>query len=227
MNFSTPKRTDKAKEIARAALKQFTLKGFVAASLEKIAAEAGIGKSTIYEYYKNKDELFVAAVEEACQVWFRDVEEICRQTGDPMQRLALIATSFLECPDYPPKAFLRFFFEILMQTITEGGVFSKRKHFIREVHQRMIRTVADILLTGVSSGDFRPEIAKDAGKIAITYLAYLDGMMLNSLLAENYIDINAQLSFFLETFEPVLRPPGRAGAMDGEGQSTETQDIKV
>ena len=209
MDFASPKRANKAREIARAALDQFTLMGFVTASLEKIAAVAGIGKSTIYEYYKNKDELFVAAVEEACEAWFRDMEEICRQTRDPMQRLGLIAASFLNCAEYPPKVFQRFFFEILMQTITEGGVFFKRKHFIREVHQKVIRTVADILLTGVSSGDLRPEIAKDAEKIAITYLAFLDGMMLNSLVADSYIDIDAQVAFFLQHLEPILLSPGR------------------
>ncbi|MEJ2040714.1 MAG: TetR/AcrR family transcriptional regulator, partial [Desulfosarcinaceae bacterium] len=112
MNFSTPKRADKAREIAAAALDQFTHMGFVAASLEKIAAAAGIGKSTIYEYYKNKDELFVAAVEEASDSWFKEVEEICRQTRDPLQRLEKIAASFLNCEDYPPKASQRFYFEI-------------------------------------------------------------------------------------------------------------------
>jgi AcrR family transcriptional regulator len=222
MNLNTPKRTDKAREIARAALDQFTQMGFVSASLEKIAAVAGIGKSTIYEYYKNKDELFAAAVEVACEDWFKDMEEICHQTRDPMQRLELIAASFLDCTDYPPKAFQRFFFEILMQTITEGGVFFTRKHFLREVHQKVIRTVADILLTGISSGDLRPQIAMDAEKIAITYLAFLDGMMLNSLVADSYIDINAQVAFFLKNLEPILRSPGRTGAMDKEGQAEET-----
>ena len=205
MNHTSPKRADKAKEIAQAALDQFTQLGFVAASLEKIASAAGIGKSTIYEYYKNKEELFVAAVEAACDGWFNDVDEICRQTQDPIERLEGIAANFMECPDYPPKAFHRFYFDILMQTVMEGGVFYTRKHFIREMHQKMIRKVVDILLTGVSTGTLRPEIAKDAQKITITYMAFLDGMVLNSLMTENYIEVNDQIAFFLNSLEPLLR----------------------
>jgi AcrR family transcriptional regulator len=221
MKVSTPKRADKAKEIARAALNQFTIMGFVAASLEKIAAEAGIGKSTIYEYYKNKEELFAAAVEEVCEGWFNEMEEICRQTSDPMQRLEMIAASFLECPDFPPKAFQRFFFEILMQTITEGGVFFERKHYIRDVHQRVIRAIAGILLIGVSSGDLKPEIAKDAEKIAITFLAFLDGMVLNSLVAESYIDVKGQIAFFLKNLEPIMRSPERTKTKGEDNPSPE------
>lgn len=210
MNRTNPKRAGKAREIARAALEQFAQMGFVAASLEKIAATAGIGKSTIYEYYKNKEELFVAAVEEACEGWFNDIREICEQTRDPIERLARIAASFMDCADYPPKAFQRFFFEILMQTITEGGVFFTRKHFIREVHQKVLRNIADILLTGVSRGELKPEIAKDAEKIAVTFLAFMDGMVLNSLVAEGYIDVEAQIAFFLKNLEPILRAPARS-----------------
>jgi AcrR family transcriptional regulator len=210
MVFTTPKRADKAREIARAALDQFTQKGFVSARLENIAAAAGIGKSTIYEYFRNKEELFAAAVQEAFEAWFNDIREICAQTEDPMERLERIASEFMECKEHPACSTQRFYFEILMQTIMEGGVFYTRKHFIREVHQKYIRTIADILLAGVSRGQLKPEIARDADKIAITFLSFLDGMALNSLVAQGYIDVNQQVAFFLHNMAPLLR----SGHMD-------------
>jgi AcrR family transcriptional regulator len=205
MNFTTPKRADKAREIALAALDQFTQKGFVSASLEHIAAAAGIGKSTIYEYFKNKEELFIAAVEETMEMWFNDIRKICDRTNDPIERLDRIANEFMEAEGESPPSAQRFFFEILMQTIMEGGVFFTRKHYIREVHQKFIRTIADILLAGVSRGQLKPEIARDADKIAIAYLSFLDGMMLNSLIAEGYIDVKLQIAFFLQNLAPLLR----------------------
>jgi hypothetical protein len=42
-------------------------------------------------------------------------------------------------------------------------------------------------------------------KIAIAYLSFLDGMMLNSLIAEGYIDVKLQIAFFLQNLAPLLR----------------------
>jgi TetR/AcrR family transcriptional repressor of mexJK operon len=46
--------------ILDAALTVFSDKGFVGASMDDIAAEAGISKPTLYQYFPSKDELFTA-----------------------------------------------------------------------------------------------------------------------------------------------------------------------
>ena len=48
----------KVEQILEAAIKVFAFKGYHNARVEEIAIEAGIGKSTIYEYFKSKQELF-------------------------------------------------------------------------------------------------------------------------------------------------------------------------
>jgi len=48
-------------EILDAALRVFTRRGLHNTTLEEVAKEAGISKGTIYLYFKNKEELFVAA----------------------------------------------------------------------------------------------------------------------------------------------------------------------
>ncbi len=48
-------------EILDAALRVFARCGLHKTNLEEVAREAGISKGTIYLYYKNKEELFVAA----------------------------------------------------------------------------------------------------------------------------------------------------------------------
>ena len=46
--------------ILDAALKLFTRKGYENTSIEELAAEAGVGKGTIYSYFKTKSEIFLA-----------------------------------------------------------------------------------------------------------------------------------------------------------------------
>ena len=48
--------------ILRAASRVFSLNGFEGAKIDDIAKEAGIGKGTIYEYFKSKQELFDESV---------------------------------------------------------------------------------------------------------------------------------------------------------------------
>ena len=58
-------------DILRSALAEFGLRGVDGASMSEIAARAGIGKSTIYEYFPSKTELFLAS----CEVKIRQVQE--------------------------------------------------------------------------------------------------------------------------------------------------------
>jgi AcrR family transcriptional regulator len=51
-------------EITAAALDVFAARGFAAARLEDVAAQAGISKGTLYLYFRNKEELFKAVVRE-------------------------------------------------------------------------------------------------------------------------------------------------------------------
>src|SRR5437867_4192319 len=50
-------------EILDAALRVFARRGLHRTNLEEVAKEAGISKGTIYLYFKNKEELFVAAAQ--------------------------------------------------------------------------------------------------------------------------------------------------------------------
>ena len=48
----------KRERILNAAEALFAEKGFSAATVEEVAKRAGIGKSTVYEYFGSKDEIF-------------------------------------------------------------------------------------------------------------------------------------------------------------------------
>ncbi|HAU32409.1 MAG: Transcriptional regulator [Desulfotomaculum sp. 46_296] len=58
--MSRPK--NKEEVILSAALTVFIEKGFSNSSIKDIANTAGVGKGTIYEYFKNKNELFIKTI---------------------------------------------------------------------------------------------------------------------------------------------------------------------
>ncbi|MCW3819448.1 TetR/AcrR family transcriptional regulator [Micromonospora sp. DR5-3] len=53
---------DKRAAIERAALAVFVREGYARASVDAIAAEAGVSKRTIYDYYGDKERLFVGVL---------------------------------------------------------------------------------------------------------------------------------------------------------------------
>jgi AcrR family transcriptional regulator len=52
-------------ELLSAALNVFVDKGYAAARLEDVASMAGVSKGTLYLYFKNKEELFMAVLRES------------------------------------------------------------------------------------------------------------------------------------------------------------------
>lgn len=57
-----PRGKGKREDILKAATEVFGSKGFYRANMVDIAEVAGIGKGTIYEYFKSKDSLFIEVV---------------------------------------------------------------------------------------------------------------------------------------------------------------------
>src|SRR5215475_3071315 len=85
---SAPKR----RQIIDGACRVFLERGFDAASMGEIAREARVAKGTLYVYFKNKEELFEAIVEEQCKAQAeqiftfdsneRDVEGVLTRLGE-------------------------------------------------------------------------------------------------------------------------------------------------
>src|SRR5438477_12556848 len=58
----------KRRQIVDGARAVFLAQGFDAASMGEIARAAGVSKGTLYVYFKNKEELFEAIVDQECNV---------------------------------------------------------------------------------------------------------------------------------------------------------------
>ncbi|GAB1366144.1 TetR/AcrR family transcriptional regulator [Candidatus Cloacimonadaceae bacterium] len=66
---------EKRQIILETASKLFSRYGFNKTSLDEIAAKAQIAKGTVYYYYANKEELFMAAVEKKAEDYFLALQE--------------------------------------------------------------------------------------------------------------------------------------------------------
>lgn len=195
----SPKIVDKEQrkhDIALSALEIFSEKGFESASISRIAKAAGIGKGTVYEYFGSKEELIHAAFLAWTDRMRRMAEEAILNVEDPVERLRTLVRSLIGnfVSDERTTRIVIAVFESLLV----GGKELFRHDTIREAFSERRKVISRILLEGVSRGAFRPEIARDAEKIAINLAAYLDGIALHHLTSRETFDLGQQVDFYLE-----------------------------
>ncbi|MEW5909185.1 MAG: TetR/AcrR family transcriptional regulator [Thermodesulfobacteriota bacterium] len=188
----------KERRIAQAALRLFSTKGYRAASVDRIAEEAGVGKGTIYEYYDSKSDIFLAATKEWMMEFQEKFQSRLSEIEDPVEQLQAVARMNVELIEPLDPVNARMTVEVIRQGILEDGVIFGRRNEMRDVMQGMQKIVEKILLTGISRKLFKAEIARDVSSIAANFLAYLDGIMLHGILSENHFQIKEKVGGFME-----------------------------
>ncbi|MFF0264136.1 TetR/AcrR family transcriptional regulator [Kribbella sp. NPDC004536] len=92
--------------IVAAATKLFLDQGYERTSVDAIAAEAGVGKQTVYGHFGDKEQLFLAVVEETRREQEAALTGVLQDTGDPLADLTAAAELVLEGVLSPPIAAL-------------------------------------------------------------------------------------------------------------------------
>ncbi len=74
-------------QLVQSARQVFARYGFKKTALDDIAREAHKGKSTIYYYFKSKDEIFKAVIEAEAEIRAKSINAQIAQIEDPKQKL--------------------------------------------------------------------------------------------------------------------------------------------
>ena len=113
------------RQILEAAIVQFGQKGIdpAAATIDDIAAEAGLSKGSIYSYFKNKDELLDAIIElsiETDQALFTDTDESATTSWDAFWAVASHVWDVLLDPTKRERIMLSF--DRMLSEVRSGSV---------------------------------------------------------------------------------------------------------
>ncbi|MDP6593244.1 MAG: helix-turn-helix domain-containing protein, partial [Candidatus Marinimicrobia bacterium] len=67
---------NKRTQIIQAAIKVFARKGLERGKIADVAKEAGIGKGTVYEYFRSKEEIFSAIEDSVMGEMMLQIDEL-------------------------------------------------------------------------------------------------------------------------------------------------------
>lgn len=88
--------SDKYQRILDAAIEVIAEHGFFHSRVSEIADRAGVADGTIYLYFKNKDELLMAAIDSAFHRFIRRAKTALDEITDPREKLRRMAFLHLE-----------------------------------------------------------------------------------------------------------------------------------
>jgi AcrR family transcriptional regulator len=96
------KTPDQADRILGAAMRLFGAQRFHEVRMEDIAAEAEVGKGTLYRYFADKEELYRAMLGRSSERFIRRIESVVAGAGTARERLEALVAAVIDEFDAEP-----------------------------------------------------------------------------------------------------------------------------
>jgi TetR/AcrR family transcriptional regulator len=143
------KTPEQAEKILNVAVRLFATHRFHEARMEDISAAAGVGKGTLYRYFKDKEELYLALLERSsAQIEARMVAAV-EQPIDPRSKLEALVATIIDYFDDNPHVF---------DVIQHAEALQRpSRRFPWKARAVSIEVTTAVLLEGQKAGVFRVE----------------------------------------------------------------------
>jgi AcrR family transcriptional regulator len=192
-------------QIARAVLHLISREGLKGLTMAGVAAEIGLVPSALYRHFTGKEEMVEVALQVIRRRLLGNVEAVCRQTGDALERLRLLLERHLNMIR-ENQAIPRIIFS---EDAYAGQPDRKQKVF------RLIKTflsrVEVIVRIGQKKGQIRGDYTPE--RIAVLFLGLLQPAAVLSYLSDGRYDVERHIRqawpIFREAIKTEQPLPGR------------------
>ena len=197
----SPKLVDKAEkkqEILKAAMRVFALKGVVNSKMTDIAVAAGIGKCTIYEYFRSKEDIFAEAYNHIFMETEKGISRILESSIQPEEKLRGLMGVTLE------KLLVEDDGEFagIMMSFWSEGVRNNNERImeiidLKKVYSEFRILISGILEEGIAKGQFRDI---DPHVTASVIIGALDGILLQYIMDKDVFRPEEAIAVLLDSY---------------------------
>lgn len=184
MQFMLTKEEIIREEVITAAQRLFQRYGFAKTTMEDIAKAMGRGKSTLYYYYKSKDDIFKDVIIHETNEVLTAVMEVCEQKGTAQEKLFRYISTLLNKIRTTVSLY-----EVMKKEFMEEGSACMHQPSLNEAllkfDKKQKTLLKSILLFGVQNKEFSERISDDLDLIAEVVYVSLGGFILNFTLLPN------------------------------------------
>jgi TetR/AcrR family fatty acid metabolism transcriptional regulator len=200
-----PSKVERRRSILGAARKVFVRKGYAATRMSDIAAEASVGKGTLYAHFSSKEDLFSTLV----LVIMRDsLETLGRKTPspDPVETLRTTIAFMVKVALEESLDLYHLFFDFWGVSPSTRRPAQKQ---LKEVVSSFRGFIADTVRRGQDIGAFRAEV--DPEQHARALCAAVDGLSLQLVILGDDVDLDHYASHLQQLFLGGLMTEGALG----------------
>jgi len=162
--------------ILQAALEIFSEKGYKDTTVADISSRANVTGPTIYEYFKNKEDILMSIPELAVENFLDELKGYIANTSSPDSLFKLYlwnqAASFDNYPNY---------YKVLLKEIRCNQNFYQTKAY--ELFRSYSRELMNILEAGVKTGEFREDA--DLKRVRDMFFGTFDQILLENVIIKN------------------------------------------
>ena len=192
-------REERRRAIALASVEIFGEKGFEKTRMEDVAKAAGVGKGTIYEYFKTKDEL----LEGAAMMLFADMSGALMPDMEGEQSSTEILVSMLEQSIAAVKSYI-FAYRFLLEYMIHDSRSDCEHSFMQEMLTGYREWLSMLLKRGVERGEFRSDL--DTYAAASSIAAWVDGAVFHWYTLPDTVNLETMGQLYIELIVNGLKP---------------------
>ncbi|MEC2921431.1 MULTISPECIES: TetR/AcrR family transcriptional regulator [Bacillus cereus group] len=154
------------KTIIAIAAKEFSEKGYDNSNINEIAVMSGIGKGTIYLYFKTKKELYLATMETIVEMFNEKSREILSLNCTSLEKLK-ICMEFLFKFEEEGRPFLVLWSRYQFQNNPDF------QEEVFEMFENLEQPFCDIVKQGVEEGNFDTSYPREVGYLILSMVTML------------------------------------------------------
>lgn len=159
-------------DIIKVSRKLFANKDFDKVSMEDIAKEVGLGKGTLYLYFKNKESLYFAVVLKGIRIWAEIVKEEVKEDYSGLNRLISYGNANRRFSNKYPDYFRLLYSPTSIKKQFDMDKMTSSEEFqeVRELFKEIMSVGIDSIQKGIDEGEIRPDVDPTEAAILLSVI---------------------------------------------------------
>jgi AcrR family transcriptional regulator len=174
----------------------FAERGYAAVTMDEVAGEVGVTKPLLYNYFGNKERLYIACMERAGDALSATIADAVRATASPGDALGAGLRAFFTFLDADRAAWAVLFDE----TLPRGGEIAER---VADYRGRILTVVSEAILTQIPARR-RRGARLEVEALSVAVLGSAEALA-RWWLASESLSAQAAAELLIATLEPGLR----------------------